>query len=38
MVSRRSNTDQKGEHLVKFDPKAVIPEMKKEESPMQTRG
>lgn len=37
MVSRRSNTDQKGEHLIKFDPRKVIPEMRKEESPLETR-
>ena len=24
VISRRSNADQKGEHLVKFDPKQVI--------------
>ena len=38
LISRRSNTDQKGEHLVKvvYPHKEAILEMRKEESPLQT--
>jgi len=36
IISRRSNTDMKGEHLVRIEHRIEIPEQKKEKTPLNT--